>query len=189
MTTLFGENDSYVEKYLEEFTDPQGGTWFTTGDAGFIDEDGYVHVMGRTDDVLNVAGHRLSTGSLEEAVSAHPSVAECAVIGAPDALKGHVPVGLLVLRVGAEEGGVVQEVIDLVRERVGPVASFRKAVIVTGLPKTRSGKILRNVMRSLAEGKEGEDLKIPGTIEDARAVEWAAEGLHAIGYPDPSTTK
>src|SRR5262249_19730347 len=129
--------------------------FYQTADAGFIDDDGYIHVMTRTDDIINVAGHRLSTGGTEEGLAAHPDVAECAVIGVADAVKGQVPLGLLVLKAGAERRPeeVEREVVGLVRERIGPVASFKTAVVVAGLPKTRSGKILRGIMRKIADGE------------------------------------
>jgi propionyl-CoA synthetase len=128
-----------------------------------VDDDGYVHVMGRTDDVINVAGHRLSTGAIEGVLAAHPAVAECAVIGAADPLKGQVPRGLVVLKAGADPSGVAAELVAAVRDEIGPVAAFKDVEIVAGLPKTRSGKILRRTMRQLADG---EHPAVPSTIED-----------------------
>ena len=137
----------------------------------------------RTDDVINVAGHRLSTGRLEEVVAAHPAVAECAVVGAYDALKGQVPVGLLVLRDDAADTlptDVVAEVVARVRSEVGPVAAFKEAAVVEALPKTRSGKTLRGIIQSVADGTP---YTLPGTIEDAAAVDAVTAALNTIGYP------
>ena len=139
--------------------------YYQTADAGFIDDDGYIQVMTRTDDIINVAGHRLSTGGIEEVVAAHPDVAECAVMGVADPLKGQVPLGLVVLKAGVARplDAIEEEVVGLVRERIGPVASFKTALVVERLPKTRSGKILRGTMRRIADG---EDYRIPATIDD-----------------------
>ena len=139
--------------------------WYRTGDAGMIDEDGDVWVMGRTDDIINVAGHRLSTGAMEEVLAAHPDVAECAVVGVTDALKGQTPLGLVVLKAGADRNpaDMERELVALVRERIGPVAAFKDAIVVARLPKTRSGKILRASLRRLAAG---EDAAPPPTIDD-----------------------
>jgi propionyl-CoA synthetase len=147
-----------------------------------IDEDGYVFVMARTDDIINVAGHRLSTGAMEEVLAAHSDVAECAVIGVADQLKGQLPVGFLVLKAGADHGdaAVVDEVVAMVRERIGPVAAFKKAVVVKRLPKTRSGKILRATMRKIADGEEA---KTPATIDDPAILGEISEALSTIGYP------
>merc|ERR1711871_520545 len=152
MQTLYNNDDRYVDAYLTEF----GDKFYSAGDAGFFDEDGYLSVMARTDDVINTAGHRLSTGQMEEIISTHPGVAECAVIGADDDLKGQVPVGLIVLNAGldtSESYHVIEEVIAIVRETLGPVAAFKSAAVVKGLPKTRSGKILRGVVQKIANGK------------------------------------
>ncbi len=177
MVSLYNNDQRYVTSYFTEF----GKDWYATGDAGYRDEDNYFHIMARTDDVINVAGHRLSTGALEEAVSNHPDVVECAVMGVEDKLKGHVPVGLVVLGgVGSKnENQVCEEVIQLVRDRIGAVAAFKKVAIVNALPKTRSGKILRNVMRNIADGKE---YKLPGTIEDATVIDGIKASLRSIGY-------
>src|SRR5262249_30142438 len=139
--------------------------YYETGDAGMIDEDGYVFVMARTDDIINVAGHRLSTGAMEEVLAAHPAVAECAVMGVSDPIKGEVPLGLLVLKKGVTrpEAEIVKEVVALVRERIGPVAAFKTATVVARLPKTRSGKILRGTVRKIANS---EPYKTPATIDD-----------------------
>ena len=158
--TLWQNDDGYRSSYLADFPG-----WYRTGDAGMIDADGDVWVMGRTDDIINVAGHRLSTGSMEEVLASHHDVAECAVIGAKDELKGQTPVGLVVLKSGVNRPDIdiTTELVALVRERIGPVASFRDARVVTRLPKTRSGKILRATIRKIADG---ETVPVPPTIED-----------------------
>lgn len=174
--TLWNDDDAYRTEYMEEYP----GYYFT-GDGGYIDGDGYVYVMGRVDDIINVAGHRLSTGSMEEAVSKHPDVAECAVLGVEDDLKGEVPIGFLVLKAGVDNSNeqIISEVISMVRNDVGPVASFKKAVIVDQLPKTRSGKILRGTMRSIADGKE---YNMPSTIEDPTVLGHIEDAVKKIGY-------
>ncbi len=168
------------ERFKQSYMDPYPGYYFT-GDAGFIDEDGYISIMGRVDDIINVAGHRLSTGSMEEAVAKHPAVAECAVMGVHDDLKGEVPIGFMVLKSGVEQDKdeIVSEVIQMVRDDVGPIASFKKAVVVEQLPKTRSGKILRGTMREIANGV---DYKIPSTIADKEALDVIEESVKEIGY-------
>lgn len=144
--------------------------YYTTGDGGYIDADGYLYVLGRTDDVINVAGHRLSTGVMEAVVAAHPAVAECAVIGVADDLKGQAPRAFVVLKSGvhADPDELAHQIVADVRERVGPVAAFREVVVVPALPKTRSGKILRRTMRGIADGREE---PVPSTIEDPRVLE------------------
>ncbi len=163
--TLWGDDDGYRGAYLADFPG-----WYRTGDAGTIDAQGNVQVMGRTDDIINVAGHRLSTGAIEEVLAAHPDVAECAVIGARDELKGQAPLGLVVLKAGVNrpEAEIAAELVALVRERIGPVAAFKEARVVPRLPKTRSGKILRATMRRIADG---EAVTVPATIEDPAALE------------------
>lgn len=165
LPTIWGDGDRFVKSYLERFPG-----YYHTGDGGLIDEDGYVFVMGRTDDVINVAGHRLSTGSMEEVLGGHPDVAECAVIGVADQMKGQVPRGLVVLKAGVErdEDELRAELVALVREQVGAVASFRDVTVVEALPKTRSGKILRKTMRGIADGKEE---PVPSTIDDASVLD------------------
>ena len=160
LPTLWQADERFRETYLSDFDG-----FYTTGDAGHIDAEGYVHVMTRTDDVINVAGHRLSTGALEEVLAMHPDVAECAVTGIADALKGQVPLGFLCLKSGIErnEDSVVQECIALVREHIGPVAAFRRGLVVDRLPKTRSGKVLRGVLAKIADGAE---YAFPATIDD-----------------------
>ncbi|HLJ63671.1 MAG TPA: AMP-binding protein, partial [Stellaceae bacterium] len=173
---LWNAEARYVESYLSQYPG-----YYHTADAGYIDEDGYVFVMTRTDDIINVAGHRLSTGGVEEVLAAHPEVAECAVVGVADSLKGQVPLGFLVLRAGArtEPRQVVEEAIALVRERIGPVASFKTAVVVQRLPKTRSGKILRATMRAIADR---EAFRMPATIDDPAILEEIAAVLKKAGY-------
>jgi propionyl-CoA synthetase len=160
LPTLWGDDDRYVESYLSQYPG-----YYLTGDGGYIDEDGYVYVMGRTDDVINVAGHRLSTGSMEAVLAAHPAVAECAVIGVADEVKGQLPRGFVVLKAGVEiaESVLRDELVAAVRRDIGPVAAFRDVSVVDGLPKTRSGKILRKTMRGIANGR---DEPVPSTIED-----------------------
>ncbi|QFU86137.1 propionyl-CoA synthetase [Amycolatopsis sp. YIM 10] len=160
LPTLWGDDDRYVEAYLSRY---EGH--YLTGDSGFLDEDGYLFVMGRTDDVINVAGHRLSTGSMEAVLAAHPAVAECAVIGVRDALKGQLPRGFVVLKSGVDIDGeqLREELVAAVRRDIGPVAAFRDVSVVDALPKTRSGKILRKTMRGIADGR---DEPVPSTIED-----------------------
>jgi propionyl-CoA synthetase len=163
LPTLWGEDDRYVSSYLRAFDG-----YYLTGDGGHIDSDGYLFVVGRTDDVINVAGHRMSTGSIEAVLAGHPAVAECAVIGVADELKGQVPRGLVVLKSGFSADGVAGELIDAVRDDIGPVASFKLVDVVAALPKTRSGKILRKTMRGIADGREE---PVPSTIEDPAVLE------------------
>ena len=187
MTTLWGSGGDarYVGAYLDG---PLGATHYVSGDAGRIDEDGYVHVMARTDDVLNVAGHRLSSGALEEALLGHRDVVEAAVIGPRDDLKGSVPVGLVVLgalgngagRSAEAEALITDEIIARVRSTVGAVAALKQCAIVTALPKTRSGKILRGVMTAIANGDE---FTLPGTIEDVEVIPRIVDALAALEYP------
>ncbi|ROS04979.1 propionyl-CoA synthetase [Sinobacterium caligoides] len=160
LTTLWQDDQRFVDGYLSEFPG-----YYATGDAGFIDEDGYVYVMGRLDDVMNVAGHRLSTGAMEEVIASHDSVAECAVIGVQCAIKGQQPIGLAVLKAGEiiADAELESEVVQLVRDKIGPVASFRSLKVVERFPKTRSGKILRATMRHIADGS---DYVVPATIDD-----------------------
>ncbi|WP_043617118.1 propionyl-CoA synthetase [Nonomuraea candida] len=164
LPTLYRDEARFARSYLDRYPGH-----YLTGDGGHLDEDGYLYVMGRIDDVINVAGHRLSTGSMEEVIASHPDVAECAVIGVADALKGQLPMGFVVLKAGAERDPeeVERELAALVRERVGPVAAFRRAVVVSRLPKTRSGKILRATMRDIADGRA---YHAPSTIEDPAAL-------------------
>jgi propionyl-CoA synthetase len=174
--TLWNADERFRKAYLADYPG-----YYSTADAGYIDEDGYVFVMTRTDDIINVAGHRLSTGAIEEVLASHPAVAECAVIGVADALKGQVPLGFLVLKAGgaAAPEQVAAESVALVRDRIGPVASFKAALVVPRLPKTRSGKILRGTMRNIADG---DDYKMPATIEDPAALGEIAETLKNAGF-------
>ena len=175
--TLWNAEERFKSAYLETFPG-----YYETGDAGYIDEDGYVYIMARTDDVINVAGHRLSTGAMEEVLAAHPDVAECAVVGAADALKGELPLGLLCLNAGCEksEEEIVTECVALVRKEIGPVAAFKNAVVIERLPKTRSGKILRGTIKSIADGKE---YKMPATIDDPVILDEISDSLATLGYP------
>jgi propionyl-CoA synthetase len=179
--TLWNADERFREVYLSAFPG-----YYQTADAGYLDEDGYLFVMSRTDDIINVAGHRLSTGAIEEVLAAHPDVAEVAVIGVADELKGQLPVGFLVLKAGVERAHVeiVEEVVQLVRERIGPVASFKAAVVVERLPKTRSGKILRGTMRRIADGDE---YTTPATIDDPATLDEMGDALRGIGYARPLT--
>ncbi len=165
LPTLWQQDERCKEAYFSEFPG-----YYKTSDAGYKDEDGYVFVMGRTDDIINVAGHRLSTGGMEEILASHPDVAECAVLGIKDQLKGEVPCGFLVLKSGATRSAkdIESEVVGMVRDRIGPVAAFKRAVTVPRLPKTRSGKILRGTMKKIADG---DPWSMPATIEDPKALD------------------
>ena len=176
LPTLWNAEDRFRQAYLAAFPG-----YYQTGDAGFLDADGYVHVMSRTDDIINVAGHRLSTGAMEEVLAGHPDVAECAVIGVADALKGQVPLGLVVLKAGSgrDSEDIARDLVQRVRDRIGPVAAFKTATVVQRLPKTRSGKILRGTMRAIADA---EDYRMPATIDDPAALEEIRTALAAIGY-------
>jgi len=176
LTGLWQADERFRNSYLKTFSG-----YYETGDAGFIDEDGYIHVMSRTDDVINVAGHRLSTGAIEEVLAAHQDVAECAVIGAADQLKGQLPLGFVVLKAGVERDSddIIAETVQMVRDQVGPVAVFKQAVVVGRLPKTRSGKILRSTMRKIADDEE---YRVPATIEDPAALDEIKSALQSIGY-------
>jgi propionyl-CoA synthetase len=164
LTTLWQNDDRYVSSYLAAF---EGS--YATGDSGYQDADGYVFVMGRTDDIINVAGHRLSTGAIEQVIGSHPAVAECAVIGVADPLKGQRASAYVVLKAGvdADQGELARELVALVRKNIGPVADFKHATVVQALPKTRSGKILRKTMRQIADGDE---YVVPSTIEDPEVI-------------------
>ncbi|MBM3648608.1 MAG: propionyl-CoA synthetase [Alphaproteobacteria bacterium] len=174
--TLWNADERFRQSYLADYPG-----YYKTGDAGFIDQDGYVSVMTRVDDVINVAGHRLSTGQIEEVLGSHNDVAECAVIGVADELKGQVPFGFLVLKAGVTRPpqDTVREVVQLVRDRIGPVAFFKTAIVVPRLPKTRSGKILRGTMQKIADGQPW---KMPATIEDPVVLDEITGGLKTAGY-------
>ena len=182
LPTLWNNDAAFVESYLESYPG-----YYTTADAGFKDQDGYLWIMSRTDDIINVAGHRLSTGALEEVLASHADVAECAVIGVADELKGEVPLGLVVLKLGVarSQEEIVAELIHLVREKIGPVASFKVATVVNRLPKTRSGKIVRGTIKKIADGAE---YRVPPTIEDATVLDEIKANLNVIGYPQSETT-
>jgi propionyl-CoA synthetase len=177
LPTLWNNDEGYQESYLRAFPG-----FYSTADAGYKDEDGYLWIMSRTDDIINVAGHRLSTGAMEEVLASHSDVAECAVVGVADELKGEIPLGLVVLKAGVQRAHdeITQELIRLVRERIGPVASFNAAIVVKRLPKTRSGKIVRGTIKKIADGME---YRIPPTIDDPATLEEITESLAALGYP------
>ena len=177
LPTLWNADDRFVQAYMSRFPG-----FYETGDAGMLDEDGYVYIMARTDDVINVAGHRLSTGAMEEVLAGHPDVAECAVIGITEQMKGQVPMGFLCLNKGCDrpEDEIVRECIQRVRDAIGPVAAFRHAVVVDRLPKTRSGKILRRTMVQIADG---EQYKMPATIDDPAVLDEIGAALNKIGFP------
>ena len=176
LPSLWNADERFIESYMKIFP----GYYFTS-DGGYIDEDGYVHIMGRVDDVINIAGHRLSTGSMEEVVAQHEDVAECAVIGAHDTLKGQLPVGLVVLKAGVARGEdeLKKELVQMIRNEIGPIACFKEAVVVPRLPKTRSGKILRSTMRKIADAQP---YVMPSTIDDPSILGEVEEALKKIGY-------
>ena len=176
LTTLWQSDEKYQESYLHAFN----GYYFT-GDGGYIDKDGYVYIMGRVDDVINVAGHRLSTGAMEEVIAAHPDVAECAVIGVADDFKGQLPLGFVVLKasVKKDQQEIVKDLVQMIREQIGALASFKHALVVKRLPKTRSGKILRGTMRKVADGVP---YSTPSTIDDPAILDEIAQSLQGLGY-------
>jgi propionyl-CoA synthetase len=177
LPTLWNNDAGFQQSYLSRFPGH-----YLTGDAGYRDGDGYLAIMSRTDDIINVAGHRLSTGGMEEVLAAHPDVAECAVVGVADDIKGEIPVGFVVTKAGVDrpEAAIVAELVEQVRATIGPVAAFRVALVVKRLPKTRSGKILRGTMKKIAEGAE---YGVPATIDDPAILEEIAAALRDIGYP------
>jgi len=179
LPTLWGNDQRYIDSYLSAYPG-----WYLTGDAGYRDEDGYLWIMSRIDDIINTAGHRLSTGAMEEVLAAHQDVAEAAVIGAHDDLKGELPVGLVVLKSGVSRTHeqIKAELVQMVRERIGPVASFKKVAVVDRLPKTRSGKVLRATMRKIADGQ---DYRVPPTIDDPVILDEVTDALKSIGYGKP----
>jgi propionyl-CoA synthetase len=176
LSTIWGADDAYIEKYLSSFPG-----YYETGDAGYCDEDGYLYIMARTDDVINVAGHRLSTGQLEEVLADHPDIAECAVIGVADQLKGQLPLGLICLypNCDRQKEDIASEAIKLVKERVGRISAFNQIIVVDRLPKTRSGKVLRGTMAKIADG---ETWTMPATIDDPIILDEIASALKSIGY-------
>jgi Acyl-coenzyme A synthetases/AMP-(fatty) acid ligases len=169
--TLWNADERYKETYMTNYKG-----YYQTYDAGHIDDDGYIWIMSRTDDIINVAGHRLSTGAIEEVLSEHQSVAECAVIGIADKLKGQLPIGLIALKAGVQKDNetISKECIQMVRDKVGPVAAFKTAIVVKRLPKTRSGKILRGTVRKIADKEE---YKMPATIDDPAILKEIKEDL------------
>ena len=175
LPTLWNQDARMRESYLAEFPG-----FYKTADAGYIDDDGYVYVMGRTDDIINVAGHRLSTGGMEEVLASHKDVAECAVLGIKDDLKGEVPCGFLVLKTGVNRPfeDIEKECVQLVRDKIGPVAAFKLAITVARLPKTRSGKILRGTMKKIADGDQW---NMPATIEDPKVLDEIGGALKGRG--------
>jgi propionyl-CoA synthetase len=175
LPTLWQQDARMTESYLSEFPGH-----YKTADAGYIDDDGYVYVMGRTDDIINVAGHRLSTGGMEEVLAGHMDVAECAVLGVKDELKGEVPCGFIVLKSGVNRppAEIEQECVALVREKIGPLASFRLAIVVNRLPKTRSGKILRGTIKKIADGDKW---TMPATIDDPAILDEISSAMKAKG--------
>ena len=177
LATLWNNDAGCSESYLSTYPG-----YYKTADAGYKDEDGYLWIMGRTDDVINVAGHRLSTGALEEVLAAHADVAECAVVGAADALKGEIPLGLIVLKAGGARphAEIIAELIQMVRERIGPIACFKAAAVVQRLPKTRSGKIVRGTIKKIADGVA---YRVPPTIDDPAILDEITADLAALGYP------
>ncbi|EPY01261.1 propionyl-CoA synthetase [Magnetospirillum fulvum] len=176
LVTLWNADQRCHDSYYAEFPG-----YYKTADAGYIDEDGYAYVMARTDDIINVAGHRLSTGAMEEVLASHPDVAECAVIGVADQLKGQLPLGFVCLKAGVTKNHdqLIKEVVQLVRERIGPVAAFKTCTVVARLPKTRSGKILRGTMQKIADNQ---DFKMPATIDDPAILDEIEESLESVGY-------
>ena len=177
LPTLWNNDAGYERSYLTRHPG-----FYLTGDAGYKDEDDYIYIMSRVDDIINVAGHRLSTGAMEEVLSSHPDVAECAVMGVADEIKGEVPVGLVVTKAGVAraDADLCRELVELVRERIGPVAAFKTVAVVKRLPKTRSGKILRGTMKKIADGVEH---GVPATIDDPTVLDEIGDSLKALGYP------
>jgi len=175
LPTLWQQDARCIESYFAEFPG-----YYKTADAGYIDDDGYVWVMGRTDDIINVAGHRLSTGGMEEVLAGHHDVAECAVLGIKDELKGEVPCGFIVLKSGVNRPSseIEKEIVALVRDKVGPVAAFKLAITVARLPKTRSGKILRGTIKKMADGDKW---TMPATIEDPKVLDEIGAALKEKG--------
>ncbi len=177
LPTLWNNDAEFERAYISTYPGH-----YLTGDAGFCDQDGYLFIMARTDDIINVAGHRLSTGGMEEVLSAHPNVAECAVVGVADELKGEVPVGFVVLKAGVDRPHeeIAPELVQMVRDKIGAVASFKTVLVVNQLPKTRSGKTLRGTIKKIADGTE---YTVPATIDDPSTLNHIAESLRGIGYP------
>ena len=177
LPTLWHNDEGYRSSYLSQYSG-----FYLTGDAGFKDDDGYVFIMSRVDDIINVSGHRLSTGGMEEVLAGHPDVAESTVVGVADSIKGEIPVGFVVTKAGVEReaSDIVAELVERVRETIGPVAAFKTATVVARLPKTRSGKILRGTIKKIADGQEYE---MPATIDDPEILDEITEALRGVGYP------
>ena len=177
LPTLWNNDAGYEKSYLTAYPGH-----YLTGDAGYKDEDGYLYIMSRVDDIINVAGHRLSTGAMEEVLAEHPDVAECAVVGVADELKGEIPMGFVVTKAGVtrSEGEIIRELVEKVRDQIGPVAAFKTATVVKRLPKTRSGKILRGTIKRIADGVE---YTTPATIDDPVILDEIADSLRTLGYP------
>ena len=180
LPTLWQNDNGFRDSYLNTFPG-----YYLTADAGFQDEDNYLFIMARTDDIINVAGHRLSTGGMEEVLASHPNVAECAVVGARDTLKGEIPLGFVVLKAGVDRSHdeISKELIQMVRDKIGPVAAFKTVTVVQRLPKTRSGKVLRGTMKRIADGTE---YSTPATIDDPAILGEIKESLQTVGYAKPS---
>ncbi|MEO8034856.1 MAG: propionyl-CoA synthetase [Acidobacteriota bacterium] len=177
LPTLWQNDADYIKWYLSTYPG-----YYRTADAGFVDSEGYLSIMSRTDDIINVAGHRLSTGAMEEILSSHPDVAECAVVGVADELKGEVPIGLVVLKSGVtrDQKTIMDEVVRMVRDRIGPVAAFKQSIVVKRLPKTRSGKVVRGTIKKIADGVP---YNVPATIDDPATLDEIGAGLNTLGYP------
>jgi len=177
LPTLWNNDAGFEKSYMARYPGH-----YLTGDAGYKDDDGYVYIMSRVDDIINVAGHRLSTGAMEEVLASHPDVAECAVVGVADALKGEVPVGFVVTKAGVSrpDAAIIAEIVQKVRDTIGPVAAFKTATVVKRLPKTRSGKILRGTVKRIADGV---DYTMPATIDDPAVLGEMTDALKALGYP------
>ena len=175
LPTVWGDHKRYIDSYWSKY-----GNWYLTGDGGYFDEAGYIYIVGRTDDVMNVAGHRLSTGQIEDVISAHPAVAECAVVGVQDSEKGQIPIGLVLLKDGTNIGAIdlEQQLVQMVRNEVGAFANFKRAIVVPRLPKTRSGKILRQIMRKMLDGIE---YAVPSTIDDPEILNELSTKLTEFG--------
>jgi len=177
LPTLWHNDAGYEKSYLTKHPG-----FYLTGDAGYRDEDGYLYIMSRVDDIINVAGHRLSTGAMEEVLAAHADIAECAVVGVADDIKGEVPVGFVVTKAGVtrSEAEIIRELVEKIRQQIGPVAAFKTALVVKRLPKTRSGKILRGTMKKIADGHE---YTTPATIDDPAILGEITDALKSAGYP------
>ncbi|CAK0778487.1 propionyl-CoA synthetase [Azospirillaceae bacterium] len=180
LPTLWNAEERFIKSYMSDYPG-----YYQTGDAGFMDSDGYISIMARTDDIINVAGHRLSTGAMEEVLASHKDVAECAVIGVADEMKGQVPLGFVVLKAGVKRDNdvIVKEIVQLVRDQIGPVAFFKQAVVIDRLPKTRSGKILRGTMQKIADSTP---YKMPATIDDPAILPEISQALKTLGYAKTS---